>query len=854
MANLQFVYKPGSEKRGTAILFPSNRDVSSVVILGPNGQVLDRASSSGRSNGNRPTFRTSSLGSSYGPNIRVVATLSDGSTETYPIPNGSQRIVGSGPSSLRHDRGGPGDLSGGGASAGLIGSPGGNFGVIPGFADGGQLTFTPISPEEALEFGRNVGEQNREEFVQNFGLSNVLSDALLEQEAQGLEGFVPRTSELIRDQLREDNEFNIEQQPQFDDANRQRIQAANQFNIGQRLSALDETIPGIDSILQRGIERNERLAQEGLGDRSLLSDAEEAQLDLQQRGIAADQATFQGLGNTSTAARNLRDRLRIQERIALTREDRQFDAQQRQQGESNLSSFLDQAQRTLLPDLIEFNPEPVTPERSQVGRQIRATPTRDAATIAESLLGDLTGITAISPQAAFGAQLDSQRFNSQGIDALNAQRFAIEQDQLNAEAAGLQSALDQDAVDEERQFQTELFQQGLGQRESIANAGSFANIAGTVLTSVFGGANPIGSLLNGIGGLFGVDLGLGGAAGGASGGGGGILGGLLGGGGVSGSSAGISGGTGGFGSGGLLSGLFGEGAAGASGASGAAGGSGAAGAGLAGVGTSLAVALGAIGAGVGINEAVKGFQDGSITEADINRGINQSGVFNFANGSPGQNLNVSAQLAEGLNKFAGGPVNSNDLANAYMLSNPTTAPLAIAQIALGELGIDLGLGGGKSEEQRFRDALRGSLQDRGIIDEEFQLQLADGSRFNLGVDGNNKLQNVGENIDGKTERRYYDVDFSNPVAVEAIGFTNPLSVLLFGSGQGTKIAGNLVNAFTSNTGNIREVRQNAKNTAANAGLDYQTGVQFFDAMLDQGALSPELHAAYKNGWLDLMLG
>lgn len=81
---------------------------------------------------------------------------------------------------------------------------------------------------------------------------------------------------------------------------------------------------------------------------------------------------------------------------------------------------------------------------------------------------------------------------------------------------------------------------------------------------------------------------------------------------------------------------------------------------------------------------------------------------------------------------------------------------------------------GKDKYQMQRDEVRNNLKDALGADDKWQITNADGSTFDIGKDGGAKLQNVGTNVDGKTERHYYDVDWSNPTAKEIVGIINPL--------------------------------------------------------------------------------
>lgn len=193
--------------------------------------------------------------------------------------------------------------------------------------------------------------------------------------------------------------------------------------------------------------------------------------------------------------------------------------------------------------------------------------------------------------------------------------------------------------------------------------------------------------------------------------------------------------------------------------------------------------------------------------------------------------------------------------------NPFTQPLAIG------MGIHSMLGGrqdfttGKSKDQQYRDYFReiGEKPELGGFLQKnekgsHQLTLADGSKFDIGKDGGAKLKNYGTNIDGKTERQYSDVDWSNPKANEIVAIANPLSVLVFRSAEGKRMVGHLTNAISSNTPtDLKAIKSNAKHIALQSGMDYASGVEGLKKMKDSGQLSDSTYDVYLKSWQDIML-
>jgi hypothetical protein len=136
---------------------------------------------------------------------------------------------------------------------------------------------------------------------------------------------------------------------------------------------------------------------------------------------------------------------------------------------------------------------------------------------------------------------------------------------------------------------------------------------------------------------------------------------------------------------------------------------------------------------------------------------------------------------------------------------------------------------GKSDAQLLRDDFRGMLRQSGVADDNFNVALADGSTFNVGLDGKTKYQNVGKNIDGKTSRNAWDVDFSNPLANFAVGQIDPLIRNIYkgmdGKVKPEQYTGMLVNAVTSNAKSEKDVLANIQTMLSKSTFNQQPGQQ-----------------------------
>lgn len=91
-----FVFKPVSEKDGNlVVLLPSEfaGEILSLKLFGTDGTLIETGDDQGETNGNRPTFRFDRPGADYPSNLRVVATLADGTEKSYTIPDPSLRYT-----------------------------------------------------------------------------------------------------------------------------------------------------------------------------------------------------------------------------------------------------------------------------------------------------------------------------------------------------------------------------------------------------------------------------------------------------------------------------------------------------------------------------------------------------------------------------------------------------------------------------------------------------------------------------------------------------------------------------------------------------------------------------------------
>ncbi len=126
-------------------------------------------------------------------------------------------------------------------------------------------------------------------------------------------------------------------------------------------------------------------------------------------------------------------------------------------------------------------------------------------------------------------------------------------------------------------------------------------------------------------------------------------------------------------------------------------------------------------------------------------------------------------------------------------------------------GIGAATGSGKSKNQMKRDEIRKSLIDMGVLDDKYNLTLADGSKFDAGKDGGFRLKGA----DG-TERHITTTDGK----AKTTGAANTYAKTILGIlGQNDKdFTGIFTNALQSTGDDENKVKSNAKALMSKVGI------------------------------------
>jgi hypothetical protein len=168
----------------------------------------------------------------------------------------------------------------------------------------------------------------------------------------------------------------------------------------------------------------------------------------------------------------------------------------------------------------------------------------------------------------------------------------------------------------------------------------------------------------------------------------------------------------------------------------------------------------------------------------------------------------------------------------------TAIGAAVGAIAGGLIG---SIKTGKHSDQKIRDAVRDVLIERRVLQSDYTIALADGSRFNIGIDGGPKRE-----LGGK---RPFEVDMNNPLAKYAISWMNPIFALV---SQGNEkihadFVGYFANASLSNAKDLDDVRDNVNAIMKQFGLNDKIVAQATKQAAEAGLIDAPIAAAWLNG-------
>lgn len=171
---------------------------------------------------------------------------------------------------------------------------------------------------------------------------------------------------------------------------------------------------------------------------------------------------------------------------------------------------------------------------------------------------------------------------------------------------------------------------------------------------------------------------------------------------------------------------------------------------------------------------------------------------------------------------------------AGMYTLGATNPYLLAAVVATSVIAD-STGGKKSVDQKSRDAARDTIVKNGLADKEYKITLADGSKFDIGVDGHGQqfdARDPSKLVDkGRVGKKLnaWDIDYTNDLDYAAGMAGTSLSRLLHG-GTGKAIdqlGGQLSNAAISSVGHGKDMtKENYDKVATNLkGMYSQAGIK-----------------------------
>jgi hypothetical protein len=148
---------------------------------------------------------------------------------------------------------------------------------------------------------------------------------------------------------------------------------------------------------------------------------------------------------------------------------------------------------------------------------------------------------------------------------------------------------------------------------------------------------------------------------------------------------------------------------------------------------------------------------------------------------------------------------------------------------------------GKHKDQKVRDTVRSFLVEKGVLAPDYTIQLANGSRYDIGIDGGPKAELRG--------RRPYEVDFNNPLARYAVSWLDPLIDLVSQGNEKVKtdFVGYFANAAVSNAKNLSDVRDNVNTIIRQFGISDESLAQGIIQAQKTGAIDDQTALVYLTG-------
>jgi hypothetical protein len=154
---------------------------------------------------------------------------------------------------------------------------------------------------------------------------------------------------------------------------------------------------------------------------------------------------------------------------------------------------------------------------------------------------------------------------------------------------------------------------------------------------------------------------------------------------------------------------------------------------------------------------------------------------------------------------------------------------------------------GKELSQFHRDKMRDALEQLQLFEEDHLIKFSDGTVFDMGKDGDNRLINA----DGSGDRRFYEADATHPFGHQAVAWSNPLAVVLTGGNVklANDLAGYFSNALLVGVENMEDVRNKALDLYQKVGISPEQMAGSLADLKNKGILTPHEAQAFLNSYI-----
>ncbi len=158
------------------------------------------------------------------------------------------------------------------------------------------------------------------------------------------------------------------------------------------------------------------------------------------------------------------------------------------------------------------------------------------------------------------------------------------------------------------------------------------------------------------------------------------------------------------------------------------------------------------------------------------------------------------------------------------------------------------VGSGKDRDQFNRDQVRKSFGELKFVDDQFNVSLADGTKFNIGVDGKAKPEYGIDPNTGKAMHAF-DLNHSDPLVKQLVPMVNPLVNVLTGGDKklASDFTGYLVRAAMSNSGgDFKKAMSNVQSFYQQLNANPTDLASSIDKMLADKKIDAQTAAIWKN--------